>query len=159
MKTKVVSKHALFWSLLKQLPNYNERYKDVIKEGVVHEYSGGRTESLSEMYAKYLAAYSDMIEALKGDKRQRQGRYEATRDLTRKRVIAAICSFLDKQGLMFPSAADKVRYAKGIACRAANCPVFNKIPDSRLSAIYNLYCEKNRVDIRHPLVDAKIMQN
>ncbi|GAB6393730.1 MAG: hypothetical protein MdMp024_0042 [Bacteroidales bacterium] len=60
---------------------------------------------------------------------------------------------------MFPSPDDKVRYAKGIACRAANCPVFNKIPDSRLSAIYNLYCEKNRVDIRHPLMDAKIMQN
>ena len=47
------STHALFWELLKQTEGYQEQYKDVIKEGLVYNYSGGKTSSLSEMYYKY----------------------------------------------------------------------------------------------------------
>ena len=62
-------------------------------------------------------------------------------------MIAAISKYVDKLGYTFPTKTDKVRYVIGIACRAANCGNFNAIPESRLSAIYNLYCKRNSVDI------------
>ena len=65
--------HALFWTLLKEVPGYDPHYKDVIKEGIVHEHSRGRTTSLSEMYAKYPREYSLMIEAMKGTPQQKKG--------------------------------------------------------------------------------------
>lgn len=146
-KGKHTPSHALFWTLLKETPGYDPRYKEVIKEGLVHQYSAGRTQSLSEMYRKYPAEYSRMIEAMKGDYGQRTRRYEDALDKTRKRVIAAICTYVDKLGYTFPSRTDKIRYVIGIACRAASCSNFNAIPESRLSAIYNLYCKRNSVDI------------
>jgi len=112
------------------------------------------------MYSRYPAEYSRMIEQLKGDSRQRQGRYEASRDRSAKRVIAAICAWVDRMGYTFPSPADKIRYVKAIASRAANCADFNRIPESRLSAIYNLYCERNRTDIAgNPELDRIISKN
>ena len=139
--------HALFWTLLKEMPGYDPHYKDVIKEGLVHQYSGGHTQSLSEMYSKYPHEYSLMIEAMKGTPEQKKARYEGSAELARKRVIAAISKYVDKLGYTFPTKTDKVRYVIGIACRAANCGNFNAIPESRLSAIYNLYCKRNSVDI------------
>lgn len=156
-KAKNKSTHGLFWSLIKNLPEYSAQYKDVIKEGIVGQYSGGRTCSLSEMYKKYPAEYSLMIEAMKGTSKRET--YDIARDRTAKRVIAAICTWLDKTGIVFKSPSDKVEYAKNIAGRAANCPVFNKIPLSRLDAIYNLYCNKNKVDISHPAIDTLIGKN
>lgn len=146
-QTKKALRHALFWSLLKQLLDYNEAYREVIKEGIVSEASGGKTESLSELYAKYPREYSLMIERLKGDSDQRQTRYEDSWDKSAKRVIAAICQYVDKLGYTFGSREEKIRYVKRIACRAANCYTFNAIPESRLSAIYNLYCKRNSVDV------------
>lgn len=152
--------HALFWMLLKQTPGYNEAYKDVIKEGIVNEASGGRTQSLSELYRKYPREYSLMIEKLKGNSDQRQMRYEDGWDKSARRVIAAICTYVDKLGYTFGSREDKIRYAKRIACRAANCYTFNAIPESRLSAIYNLYCKRNSVDIGgNPELDHPINYN
>ncbi len=57
--------HALFWTLLKETPGYDPCYKEVIKEGIVHEHSGGRTTSLNEMYENYPSEYSRMIDAMK----------------------------------------------------------------------------------------------
>ena len=139
--------HALFWTLLKEMPGYDPRYKDVIKEGLVHEHSGGRTTSLSEMYVRYPREYSLMIEAMKGTPEQRRARYEDSANLARNRVIAAISEWVDKLGYTFESDQAKIHYVLGIACRAANCGNFNAIPESRLSAIYNLYRKRNSVDI------------
>ena len=98
--------HALFWTLLKEVPGYDPHYKDVIKEGIVHEHSRGRTTSLSEMYAKYPREYSLMIEAMKGTPQQKNAR---------RRVIAAISKWVDKLGYSFESREAKVRYVIGIA--------------------------------------------
>lgn len=76
--------HALFWTLLKEVPGYDPGYKDVIKEGLVHQYSGGRTQSLSEMYSKYPCEYSLMIEAMKGTPQQKKTRYEDSLDKMKK---------------------------------------------------------------------------
>lgn len=159
-QTKKKPSHALFWMLLKQIPGYNEAYKEVIKEGIVSEASGGRTQSLSELYEKYPREYSLMIEKLKGDSDQKLVRYEESRDKAAKRVIAAICTYVDKLGYKFGSREGKIRYAMKIACRAANCWNFNAIPESRLSAIYNLYCKRNEVDITgNPELDHPIIAN
>lgn len=159
-KGKRSPSHALFWTLLKEVPGYNPQYKDVIKEGLVHEHSGGRTTSLSEMYAKYPREYSLMIESMKGTSEQRKNRYEDSANLTRRRVIAAICQYVDKLGYKFESDTHKIHYVIGIACRAANCGNFNAIPESRLSAIYNLYCKRNEVDITgNPELDFPILGN
>ena len=138
--------HALFWALLKETPGYRDEYREVVKEGVVHRYSGGRTTSLAEMYRSYPAEYSEMIEAMKGSGEERKIRYEAARDKAAKRVIAAICAWIDKAGYRFGDSREKIRYAISVACRAANCPEFDKIPESRLTAIYSLFCRKNEVD-------------
>lgn len=152
--------HALFWSLLRQTEGYDEAFKDDIKAGIVAECSGGLTTSLSEMYRLYPAAYSLMIEKLKGDSSRRRERYDNEHDRAAKRVIAAICQCLDRQGYRFEDRRRKLRYAMSIACRAANCGNFDAIPLSRLQAIYNLYCEKNRVGIKgEPLTDAPISKN
>lgn len=152
--------HALFWSLLRQTAGYNEAYKEVMKEGIVHRYSGGRTLSLSEMYRLYPAEYSRMIDAMKGDSLQRQTRYEASRERAAKRVIAAIATWLDRQGYTFRCRQEKVRYILSVACRAANCGNFNAIPESKLTAIYNLFCRKNSVDINgDPIIDHAINKN
>lgn len=157
---KKAPSHALFWTLIKETPGYDAHYKDVIKEGLVNQWSGGRTCSLSEMYVKYPAEYSRMIEAMKGNTHQRQARYDTARDLAAKRVIAAICGWLDKLGYTYPTPADKVRYAMAVACRAANCGNFNAIPESRLTAIYSLYRKKNSIDIDgNPALDYIISKN
>lgn len=155
------SSHALFWTLLKETPGYNPRYKEVIKEGVVHRYSGGRTQSLSEMYSKYPTEYCQMIEAMKRQhKGQYQERYEHSLNQSRRRVIAVICAYIDKLGYTFPTDMDKIHYVISIACRAANCSNFNAIPESRLSAIYNLYLKRNDVKIEgNPELDFPIGSN
>lgn len=164
-KRKTTSKkapsHALFWTLLKRTPGYDERYREVIKEGVVDSYSGGRTSSLSEMYRKYPAEYSLMIEKMKksvpGGKR---AIYDEDLDNERKRVIAVICAGVDKRGLTFPSDEDKLAYVKRVACRAANCGYFNAIPLSRMRAIYNDWNKKNKVDVNgRPELDYAITGN
>ena len=152
--------HALFWSLIRNVPGYQEQYKDVIKEGLVSQYSGGQTCSLTEMYRKYPDRYSLMIEAMKGDSRQRQSRYDEDRDKAAKRVIAAICGWIDKLGYKFDTPTEKIRYAMAVACRAANCGNFNKIPESRLTAIYSLYCKKNSIGIDgNPALDYVLSKN
>lgn len=158
--TKKAPSHALFWTLIRETPGYNDKYKDVIKEGLVAQYSGGKTCSLSEMYSKYPAEYSQMIEAMKGKPAQKQARYDASRDKAAKRVIAVICGWLDKLGYTYPTPTDKIHYAMGVACRAANCGNFNAIPESRLTAIYSLYCKKNAVNIDgNPALDYIITKN
>lgn len=107
--------HALFWTLLKEVPGYDPHYKDVIKEGIVHEHSRGRTTSLSEMYAKYPREYSLMIEAMKGTPQQKKTRYDSQENNARRRVIAAISKWVDKLGYSFESREAKVRYVIGIA--------------------------------------------
>ncbi|WP_099465871.1 hypothetical protein [Parabacteroides provencensis] len=145
MATQTNKTHGLFWSLLKNVEGYNSAYKDVIKDGLVYKYSDQKTTSLNELYEKYPDAYCRMIEDLKGTFTERQERYYDGLDKERKRVIAAICGWIDKVGYKFDNPSEKIVYAKAVACRAANCALFNKIPASRLTAISFLYSNKTDV--------------
>lgn len=159
--SKKAPSHALFWTLLKRTPGYDERYREVIKEGVVNGHRGGRTCSLSEMYRKYPTEYSLMIEAMKRSVSGGKGAiHDEDLDLERKRVIAVICAGVDKRGYTFASREDKLAYVKRIACRAANCGHFNAVPLSQMRAIYNDWLMKNKVDVNgRPELDYAITGN
>lgn len=148
-KTKKENKHALFYQLLKDLPGYDIRYRDVIKEGIIYEHSGGKTTSLSEMWNKYPAQYSDMIEAMKRNRQDRANHYQDESDKWRKRVIAVIAQMVDKAGHNFDNNAKKLDYIKRLACRAGNCSEFNRIPLSRLQGLYNYFLDRNKLN-RYP---------
>lgn len=144
-KTKTTNKtHGLFWQLVKELPNYNGAYREVIKEGIVHQFSNGKTCSLSELWYKYPREYSLMIEDLKRQtaKTNAHKAVQPEADMWRKRVIAAICGWLDACNYKFNSPGEKVSYAISTACRAANCADFNKITVNRLSDIYSEFKRK-----------------
>lgn len=150
MKTAVKSNktHGRFWSLLKQLQNYDDSFKDELKENICLEYSGKRTASLSELYNKFPADYEQMIADLKRATQntpQAKSGYDREGDLWRKRCIAAVCSWLDRQGLVLEP-KQKVSYAIGVITRASNCRDFNKIPVSRLTEIYSHFIKRNEVD-------------
>jgi hypothetical protein len=101
-----------------------------------------------------------MIDAMKGDGFKRRERYDDARDKAAKRVIAAACKYVDGQGYRFDSGAEKIAYVKRIACRAANCAVFNKIPLSKLSGIYNQFCRMNQTGIAgNPELDYAVGKN
>lgn len=151
--------HGLFWTLLKQVDGYASAYKEVIKEGLVHEYSGGKTTSLSELYERFPADYARMIENLKGPYKKRKERYWDEQDKDRKRVIAACCGWLDKIGYQFSNRDEKIRYAIACICRAANCGAFNAIPSSKLTAISFLYNNKTDIDVDAPAVSKTISKN
>ena len=143
----VVRRHGAFWRLLRLLPGYDEREREELKRTLVRQWSGGRTESLSELWERWPAEYSRMVDALKGGRRQRLAAYEKGRDRSAKRVIAAVCGYIDKCGYRFGSPAEKVAYAKSVACRSANCRDFNKIPMEKLDAIYAMFRKKGSVDV------------
>lgn len=152
--------HALFWRLLRETEGYDPRYRQEIKEGLVYKWTNGQTTSLSEMWRDHPEAYSRMVDSLKPTGEKRQMDYEMRRDRSAKRVIAAICQWVDKMGYTFESRRHKLRYVMGIACRAANCSNFNRIPDDKLTAIYSLYCKRNSVGIEgNPELDHSLCKN
>lgn len=140
--------HGRFWGLLKQLQNYDDSFKDELKENICLEYSGRRTASLSELYNKFPADYERMIADLKRATQNTPPArrvYDPEGDLWRKRCIAVVCSWLDRQGLVLESKR-KVAYAIGVIIRAANCLDFNKIPSSRLAEVYSIFLKRNDVN-------------
>jgi len=140
--------HGGFWSLLKETPGFDPKYREEIKSGVVNHYTNGRTSSLSEMYEKYPESYERMIYEMKLERfqsPQAKSKYDPQSDIWRKRVLASICNWLDRQDMIFEDSRSKLTYARGVACRAANCGEFNKIPVSRLEELYNAFIKKNRV--------------
>lgn len=158
-KTKKENKHALFYQLLKDLPGYDIRYRDVIKEGIIYEHSGGKTTSLSEMWNKYPAQYSDMIEAMKRDRRNRMEHYQDESDKWRKRVIAVIAQTVDRAGYQFEDNNKKLDYIKRLACRAGNCSEFNRIPLSRLQGLYSYFLRHNQAGKPDPTIDYNLGRN
>lgn len=152
--------HGKFWTLLRQTAGYNPAYKEEIKSGVVSHYSNGRTSSLSELYDKYPECYERMIYEMKLESfqsPQSKSKYDPESDIWRKRVIASICNWLDRNSVYFEDTRAKTTYAKGVACRAANCGNFNKISVSRLEEIYNTFLKKNRVNVNIELEEQSLL--
>lgn len=151
----------MFFRLVSQLEGYDKRYAEVIREEIVHEASGGKTESLSELYEKYPDEYSKMIDDLKArvaypERPKRQGcgsnafstaksdYYETERNKHVKRVIAAACEYF-AASLIGMERHQRIEYVFGYMRRASNCRDIDKIPISKLERMYNDLRKKNSV--------------
>lgn len=64
---------------------------------------------------------------------------QADANIWRRRVMAAIGAYLRRLNIF-----ENAEIIKAIACRAANATNFNKIPLSKLRAIYNEFSKQNR---------------
>ncbi len=64
---------------------------------------------------------------------------QADANIWRRRVMAAIGAYLRRLNL-----TENAEIIKGIACRAAGTNDFNKIPLSKLRALYNEFSKQNR---------------
>lgn len=85
------------------------------------------------------------IRSIAGDlRRVRQGA-ESKLEVMRKRVIAAVCEFLEGNDAKFGAMnrAGRLARAKAVAARAAQAQDFNKISEARLRGIYNAFKKMN----------------
>lgn len=132
--------HGRFYSLLRQMPRRGESAEQ-LKNRLVSEYSQGGTTSLNDLYKNYPQGYENMIQRMKKELHI-ASLSDVDNDLWRKRVIAAICAWMDATDII---AKDKVKYAMSLACRAANCSSFNSISQVRLAEIYNTFIKRKHV--------------
>ncbi len=125
------------YALINQHPalmNY-ENAEDLKKE-MVYQASGGKTTSVKELTDK---EYKELISYLKNPK---QATNKSEMDKLRKRVIASIFGFFN-----IVNKQVNTGYVKAIAVRASGKGIddFNKIPKSKLRAIYNLFLRYQEV--------------
>lgn len=127
--TKAKGSHSKFWALLKQTENYNEAYKEVIKESWVSEYSDGKYTSLSEFQAAKPFGYNRMLTALdkavKATKKSDKDRQNAQR----RKLLALIYTFCKHK-----SYACTQQQAIKIACKSCGVHKFNDATEQKLIA-------------------------
>ncbi|MBR4801483.1 MAG: hypothetical protein IK041_01595 [Bacteroidales bacterium] len=136
-KKRKSNSFSTFYKYLQGLENYAKDYAEDLKESIVCEFSGGRTSSLKTIYEDYPHEYFKMMEWMKSQ--QKPSAYSNEGEKWRRRVLAAICSYLDAAGRRFDEKSKKISYAMTIACRSANCKSFNKISITALRKVYNTF--------------------
>mgnify|MGYP001159194264 CR=1 FL=1 len=132
MKTATNNPHKWLFAHLHSIQGYDN--VDEARKALVFDYSDGKTESLAELYKKYPRKYQQMRRDLSTNKK----RESQPLDLARKRLIAAIFSYLERQGYK-----PDTNYVKRVACKAAKTERFNDIDESTLKALYRKFGEKN----------------
>lgn len=138
MKATKTNSFKEFYMILKTMPGYSEENAAEIKEQIVSSFTEDKTTSLREMSVCYPADYSQMMHELRKKSQRAQG-YGSESEKWRRRVIAAICSYLDRRGQKFDSPKKKIAYAVSTACRAAGEKNFNRISVSALQRVYNTF--------------------
>lgn len=129
-----------FYAILPLMPGYSSDRADEIKEEIVRSYSDGKTSSLRELREVYPTEYNMMMFDLrKKTSLSQKRRYSDEGEKWRRRVIAALCSYIDGRGMTFDSREKKIAYAMTIACRASGVSNFNKISVSALQRVYNTF--------------------
>lgn len=133
---KTANPHAWFFAHLKTVEGWGHGFDDVIKEGIISHYSGGKTESLKELYDYYPKDYKRMHSELstKADNSKNDERL----DKARKKLIAVIFSHLEGKGL-----TPDMDYVKRVACKGAKATRFNDIPLNSLKNLYNQFKNKD----------------
>ena len=116
--------------------------KDML-EGMVLDYTNGRTEHSSQMFKDECADMLNFLDrTLKPKSERRTGAGKAdfvTLDRKRKGVLKAIFAYCESQGMQ-PS----MEYVKSIACKAGGKDDFNKLSPAELSRIYAEFCKKQK---------------
>lgn len=138
---KANNPHTWFYAYLKTIDGH-QQYGDVIKESIIFEYSGGLTESLSEMYKNSRHLYEKMRAELTKKPLQR-GSIIYDLDKARKRLIAVLFDCTRMQGYK-----KDIHYIKKIACIASGVAQFNEIPLGKLEELYRKFGRK-----KEPLLD------
>lgn len=131
--TKTKSSHAVFWGLLKNVPGYNEAFKNDIKASFVREASGGKTESLSELLRTNKRAYFRMIEGMKHPSKGVKDRSDAQR----KKLLQLIYKFCEHKGYQLGK-----EQALKIACKACGVSRLNASSEQHVIAAIKAF-EKN----------------
>lgn len=148
---KANNPHTWFYAYLKTIDGH-QQYGDVIKESIIFEYSGGLTESLSEMYKNSRHLYERMRAELTNGKIWstkysvkdiKPKIYNADLDKARKRLIAVLFDCTGIQGYK-----KDIHYIKKMACIAAGVTQFNDIPLEKLEELYRKFGRK-----KAPLLD------
>lgn len=128
-----------FYTILSLMPGYSSDRADELKEEIVSAYSEGKTTSLREMKEVYPDEYRMMLFDLRRKITPHKRTYSNEGEKWRRRVIAAICSYLDSRNQCFCSRQQKIAYAMTIAQRAAGVENFNKISITGLQRVYNTF--------------------
>ena len=145
MKTR---NYKVFYRLLNEHVRISGLDAGELKEQFVSGMSNGRTSSLQELNDVEYAALLGAMEAKLGASRDAAG------DVWRKRVMAAIGSWLRAAG-----EAETPAKIKAIACRAAQCGDFNAIPVSKLRGIYSEFSKQRKAAERGRAIAAEILGN
>ena len=138
MKTQAVHtrNYRRFYVLLNQMPG------DVpvaeLKEMWVSDFTNSRTTSVQEMTQTEFSLMIGTMEQYITDVSSEQIKL----DKARKRVIAAIGAWLRSR-----NKTENIAVIKAIACRAAKVNDFNAIPIGKLRALYEEWCNKNKISL------------
>lgn len=150
-KKKEINPHGWFFQYLQTVGDDD---KDEARKAIVFDYSGGKTESLSELYALYPRFYNkmktDLLSAI--NNKPQKPKADDGLDIHRKRLIAAIFETLEDQDIKGKS----FDYVKSVACKAANVDRFNDIPLPTLKSLYRKFGEKNLNSQVKELISATI---
>lgn len=130
MKTATYNPHRWFFGYVTNMAGYDKKYEKAIREGIVWEYSEGKTDSLKEMYSEHRFLYDRMRRIL-------TGAFNNELDIARKRVIAVLFSYLRITGYN-----PNMDYVKETARRAARTERFNAISLPKLRQLYKAFGEK-----------------
>lgn len=128
--TATYNPHGWFFRHVSMMEDYNKGFEKVIREGIVFEYSGGKTDSLKKMYANHRYLYDRM-------RRELTGGYKSELDMARKRVIAVLFSYLHFLGYRA-----NMNYVKEVARKACKADSFNGIPLKKLKQLYRIFGAK-----------------
>jgi hypothetical protein len=143
MKTAKSNPHAWFFRIVTGMEGYNKDFEKVIREGIVMEYSGGLTGSLSELYSSHRDIYDGMKSELTAQSLDEL-------NIARKRVIAVLFAFLknNEKEPVIQQLNPKIttQYVKAVARRTAKAKSFNAIPLNRLKSMYRAFGTKNTKD-------------
>lgn len=109
---------------------------------LVREYSGGKTDSLAELYDMYPRIY----EVMRADLYPGDTKIRDPLDMPRKRLIAALFEYLENKEKEKPPGQRKtitVQYVKAVASVAAKAENFNSISLPGLRSLYFSIGQKN----------------
>jgi hypothetical protein len=137
--TKTTNPHAWFFAYLKIVDGWGQGFDEVIKESIIFDYSGGKTESLKELFEKYPTKYRKMrAELSTSPSPSKRGEFDERLDKARKKLIAAIFSNLEGRGYK-----PTMDYVKAVACKGAKVTRFNDIALPTLKDLYNRFRNKD----------------
>ncbi len=125
---KKTGKFAIFYALFEQMG-----FKSSDRRDFICDFTDGKFTSLQGLYEHDLELYNWMIAQMQ----IKVAEYRKTKSKLRQQLIAAIFAHFERQELRV-----NIDYVKTVACRAAKCDDFNKIPEDKLRSLMHEFNNK-----------------